>query len=60
MYVKKRQVFWPTLTLAGLVAASQAQGQASGINEAQNATSDANATMVVTVAAVKRAKHRNG
>ena len=48
MYVKKRQVFWPTLTLAGLVAASQAQGQASGINEAQNATSDANATMVVT------------
>jgi len=48
MYVKKRQVFWPTLTLAGLVAASQAQGQASGINEAQHATSDANATMVVT------------
>lgn len=48
MYVKKRQVFWPTLTLAGLVAASQAQGQVSGINEAQHATSDANATMVVT------------
>lgn len=48
MHVKKRQVFWPTLTLAGLVAASQAQGQVSGINEAQHATSDANATMVVT------------
>ncbi|MEL7894129.1 TonB-dependent receptor [Vreelandella neptunia] len=48
MYTKKRQVFWPTVTLAGLVAASHAYGQESASTESQSGASDADSTMVVT------------
>ncbi|SDO24604.1 TonB-dependent receptor [Vreelandella arcis] len=48
MYVKKRQVFWPTVTLAGLVAASHAYGQESVTAESQNDADEAGSTMVVT------------
>ena len=48
MYIKKRQVFWPTVTLAGLVAASHAYGQEPAATGSQSGASDADSTMVVT------------
>lgn len=48
MYLKKRAVCWPTLTLASLVAVSHAYGQEASATASQNGADDADSTMVVT------------
>ena len=49
MRIKTRPVVWPTVTLAGLVAISQAHAQASTTAESQGGNhSDTDSTMVVT------------
>ena len=58
MYFKKHSVFWPTLTLASLVAASQAYGQAPATTntESQSSRGDTNQTMVVTASRTNATK----
>lgn len=48
MYLKKRAVCWPTLTLASLVTVSHAYGQEASATESQNGADDADSAMVVT------------
>jgi len=48
MYLKKRSVCWPTLTLASLVTVSHAYGQEATATASQNGADDADSTMVVT------------
>ncbi|HBS83391.1 TonB-dependent receptor [Vreelandella alkaliphila] len=56
MSIKKRHVFWPTVTLAGLVAATQAHAQSPAIAEAQGERGDANQTVVVTASRTNSSK----
>lgn len=48
MYAKQSHAFWPTVTLASLVAVSQAHAQQSGPSEPQTSRGDSNQTVVVT------------
>ncbi|MBT2771529.1 TonB-dependent receptor [Halomonas sp. ISL-60] len=56
MYIKKRQVFWPTVTLAGLIAATQGHAQETATNDAQSGRGDSNQTVVVTASRTNATK----
>lgn len=56
MRAKQRLVFWPTVTLAGLVAVSQVHAQQSATAEAQGERGDANQTVVVTASRTNSTK----
>lgn len=56
MSIKKRHVFWPTVTLAGLVAATQAHAQSPVIAEAQGERENTNQTVVVTASRTNSSK----
>ncbi|WAM51239.1 TonB-dependent receptor [Vreelandella venusta] len=56
MSIKKRHVFWPTVTLAGLVAATQAHAQSPVIAEVQGERENTNQTVVVTASRTNSSK----
>lgn len=56
MYIKKRQVFWPTVTLAGLIAATQGHAQETATNESQSGRDNSNQTVVVTASRTNATK----
>ena len=56
MSIKKRHVFWPTVTLAGLVAATQAHAQSPAIAEVQGERENTNQTVVVTASRTNSSK----
>ena len=56
MRIKNRLVFWPTVTLAGLVAVSQAHAQNTAVSDSQSSRGDADQTMVVTASRTNATK----
>lgn len=56
MRIKNRPVFWPTVTLAGLVAMSQAHAQNTTVSDSQRSRGDADQTMVVTASRTNATK----
>ncbi|MBE0399369.1 TonB-dependent receptor [Halomonas sp. FME1] len=56
MRIKNRPVFWPTVTLAGLVAMSQAHAQNTAVSDSQSSRGDADQTMVVTASRTNATK----
>lgn len=56
MSIKQRHMFWPTVTLAGLVAATQLHAQSPATAEAQSERGDANQTVVVTASRTNSSK----
>lgn len=56
MSIKQRHMFWPTVTLAGLVAATQVHAQSPATAEAQSERGDANQTVVVTASRTNSSK----
>lgn len=56
MRIKNRPVFWPTVTLAGLVAMSQAHAQNTSISDSQTSRGDSDQTMVVTASRTNSTK----
>ncbi len=56
MQANKRQVFWPTVTLAGLLAATQGHAQETAPTDAQNERGDSNQTIVVTASRTRATK----
>ncbi|CAN0504532.1 unnamed protein product, partial [Ectocarpus sp. 12 AP-2014] len=55
-YVNKRQVFWPTVTLAGLIAATQGYAQETSATEPQSGRAGSDQTMVVTASRTNTTK----
>ncbi|MGP9684472.1 TonB-dependent receptor [Halomonas sp. AOP25-F1-15] len=56
MRIKNRPVFWPTVTLAGLVAMGQAHAQNTAVSDSQRSRGDADQTMVVTASRTNATK----